>query len=107
MIVVIIIINITSIIIIIAIIITVIVFITVSSITIAQVSVENAESFESKSQIDELTLAVKDLKMVSNLIDRFNRIALPFPNAITIFEEVNKVKLKFMFIVVSNIGGPN
>ena len=28
--------------------------------------------------IDELTLAIKDLKMVSNLIDRFNRIAPPF-----------------------------
>ena len=101
MIVVIIIINITSIIIIIVIIITVIVFITVSSITIAQMSVENAESFESKSQIDELTLAVKDLKMVSNLIDRFNRIAPPFS------EEVNKVKLKFIFVVVSNVGGLN
>ena len=45
--------------------------------------------------------------MVSNLIDRFNRIALPFPNAITLFEEVNKVKLKFLFVVVSNVGGPN
>ena len=59
------------------------------------------ESFESKSQIDELTLAVKDLKMVSNLIDRFNRIAPPFS------EEVNKVKLKFIFVVVSNVGGLN
>ena len=65
------------------------------------------ESFESKSQIDELTLAIKDLKMVSNLIDRFNRIAPPFFNAITLSEEVNKVKLKFLFVVVSNVGGPN
>ena len=64
--------------------------------------------FESRSQIDELTLAIKDLKMVSNLIDRFNRIAPPFFfNAITLSEEVNKVKLKFIFVVVSNVGGPN
>ena len=59
------------------------------------------ESFESKLLIDELTLAVKDLKMVSNLIDRFNRIAPPFS------EEVNKVRLKFIFVVVSNVGGLN
>ena len=39
--------------------------------------------------------------MVSNLIDRFNRIAPPFS------EEVNKVKLKFVFVVVSNVGGLN
>ena len=52
-------------------------------------------------------LAVKDLKMVSNLIDRFNRMAPPFSNAITLSEEVNKVKLKFLFIVVSNVGGLN
>ena len=46
--------------------------------------------------------------MVSNLIDRFNRIASPFFfNAITLSEEVNKVKLKFLFVVVSNVGGPN
>ena len=45
--------------------------------------------------------------MVSNLIDRFNRIALPFSNTITLSEEVNKVKLKFLFVVVSNVGGPN
>ena len=49
------------------------------------------ESFESKSQIDELTLAFKDLKMVSNLIDRFNGITPPFFNAIKLSEEVNKV----------------
>ena len=63
--------------------------------------------FESRSQIDELTLAIKDLKMVSNLIDRFNRIAPPFFNAITLSEEVNKVKIKFIFVVVSNVGGLN
>ena len=40
--------------------------------------------------------------MVSNLIDRFNRIALPFLNAITP-KKVNKVKLKFLFVVVSNV----
>ena len=45
--------------------------------------------------------------MVSNLIDRFNRIAPPFSNTITLSEEVNKVKLKFLFVVVSNVGGPN
>ena len=58
-------------------------------------------------QTFELYLAVKDLKMVSNLIDRFNRIAPPFFNAITLSEEVNKVKLKFLFVVVSNVGGLN
>ena len=52
-------------------------------------------------------LAVKDLKMVSNLIDRFNRMAPPFSNAITLSEEVNKVKLKFLFIVVSKVEGLN
>ena len=65
------------------------------------------EIFESKSQIDKLTLAIKDLKMVSNLIDGFNRIAPPFSNAITLSEEVNKVKLKLLFVVVSNVGGLN
>ena len=65
------------------------------------------ESFESKSQIDEPTLAIKDLKMVSNLIDRFTRTSPPFFNAITLSEEVNKVKLKFLFVVVSNVGGLN
>ena len=44
--------------------------------------------------------------MLSNLIDRFNRIASPFSNAITLSEEVNEVKLKFLF-VVSNVGGLN
>ena len=65
------------------------------------------EIFESKSLIDELTLAIKDLKMVSNLIDRFNRIEQPFFSAITLSEEVIKVKLKFLFVVVSNVGGRN
>ena len=45
--------------------------------------------------------------MVSNLIDGFNRIAPPFSNAITLSEEVNKVKLKLLFVVVSNVGGLN
>ena len=45
--------------------------------------------------------------MVSNLIDRFNRIAPPFFNAITPTEKVNKVKLKFLFVVVSNVGRLN
>ena len=81
-IVIIIIINIINIIIIIiVIIITVIIFITVSSIIIAQVSVE------------------KGRKMVSNLIDRFNRIAPPIFNAITLSVEVNKVKLNFLLVV--------
>ena len=39
--------------------------------------------------------------MVSNLIDRFNRTAPPFS------EEVNEVKLKFIFVVVSNVVGLN
>ena len=43
--------------------------------------------------------------MVSNLIDRFNRIALPLFNAITLSVEVNKVKLNFLLVVVSNVGG--
>ena len=64
------------------------------------------ESFESKSQIDELTLAIKDLR-VSNLIDWLNRIAPPFLNTITLSEEVNKVKLKFLFVVVSKVEGLN
>ena len=58
------------------------------------------ESFESKSHIDELTLAVKDLKMVSNLIDRFNRIAPPFFKAVTPSGEVNKVKLNFYILLL-------
>ena len=45
--------------------------------------------------------------MVSNLIDRFNRITPPFFNAITLSVEVNEVKLKFLFVVVSNVGGSN
>ena len=45
--------------------------------------------------------------MASNLIDRFNRIAQPFFSAITLSEEVIKVKLKFLFVVVSNVGGRN
>ena len=65
------------------------------------------EGFESRSQIDELTPAIKDLKMVSNLIDRFNRIAPPFFNVISLSEEVNKVILRFLFVVVSNVGGLN
>ena len=45
--------------------------------------------------------------MVSNLIDMFNRIAPPFFNAITLSEELNKVILKFLFVVVINVGGLN
>ena len=42
--------------------------------------------------------------MVSNLIDRFNRIAPPFFNVITLSVEVNKFKLNFLLVVVSNVG---